>query len=119
MAHVYGDGKVDDKDTDELNTLNKDISNSYVADKISKDQYTHLINEVSRAFQEIFKKRIGSVKEQDLETVNKIRNDMIDAYAHGKLSNEHYTNLTEEISSTYQKFSRRELNPSLTQIRKL
>lgn len=36
------------------------------------------------------------------ETVDKIRNDVIDAYNNGKLSDEHYTNLKNEISNIYQ-----------------
>ena len=50
MAVVYGDGKVDENDVDQLNTINKNISDSYAQGKISNDQYTHLKNEVSTAF---------------------------------------------------------------------
>jgi hypothetical protein len=38
MALVYSDGKVDEKDIDQLDKLNKNISNSYAAGKISNDQ---------------------------------------------------------------------------------
>ena len=59
------------------------------------------------------KKRIGSITEQDLETINKIRNDIIDASSNGKLSNEHYTNLKYEIANTYQKIFKKRIE-SLT-----
>ena len=103
MALVYGDSKLDENDTNQLNLLNRNISDSYAAGKISNEQFTNLKNEISIAYQEIFKKRIGSITEQDLENVNKLRNDIIDAYSNGKLSKEHYTNLKNEISNTYQK----------------
>jgi YVTN family beta-propeller protein len=113
MALVYDDSKLDENDTNQLNILSRNISDSYAAGKISNEQFTNLNNEVSIAYQEIFKKRIRSITEQDLETVNKIRNDIIDAYSNGKLSNEHYTNLKNEISNTYQKIFKKRIE-SLT-----
>jgi hypothetical protein len=56
MALVYSDGKVDENDTNELNRLNKNISDSYAAGKITNEQYTNLKNEASTAFHEPFKK---------------------------------------------------------------
>ena len=103
MALVYGDSKLYENDTNQLNLLNRNISDSYAAGKISNEQFTNLKNEISIAYQEIFKERIGSLTEQDLENVNKLRNDIIDANSNGKLSKEHYTNLKNEISNTYQK----------------
>ena len=101
MALVYSDGKVDENDTNELNRLNKNISDSYAAGKITNEQYTNLKNEASTAFHEPFKKRIESILEQDLETVDNLRNDINDANNNGKLSNKHYTNLKNEISAHY------------------
>jgi YVTN family beta-propeller protein len=113
MALVYSDSKLDENNTNQLNILSRNISDSYAAGKISNEQFTNLNNEVSIAYQEIFKKRIRSITEQDLETVNKIRNDIIDAYSNRKLSNEHYTNLKNEISNTYQKIFKKRIE-SLT-----
>ncbi|MGA9935731.1 MAG: hypothetical protein WBP83_11475 [Nitrososphaeraceae archaeon] len=59
MALVYGDSKPDENDTNQLNLLNRNISDSYAAGKISNEQFTNLKNEISIAYQEIFKKRIG------------------------------------------------------------
>ena len=119
MPLVYSDRKLDEKDTNQLNILNRNISDSYAAGKISNEQFTSLKNEVSIVYQEIFKKRIGSTADQDLETVNKIRNDLIDVYSNGKLSNDHYTNLKNEISVAYREISRKELNRPPIQIQVL
>jgi len=96
-----------------LNELNQNISDSYAAGKINNEQYTHLKYEFSTAYQEIFKKRIESLIEQDLEAINKTRNDIMDAYNSGKLSNEHYTNLKNEISNIYEKIFKKRIE-SLT-----
>jgi hypothetical protein len=67
--------------------------------------------QVSTAFQEIFKNRIGSGPEQDLEALNNKRNDLIDAYNKGKLSNDQYTNLKDDASIAYEEiFSKRIIN---------
>ena len=102
MVSINKDG-LDEKDISKLSIMNQTISDYYAAGKITNEQYTNLKNEVYLAFQEIFKKRIESVREQDLEAINKTRDDIINAYNNGKLSNEYYTNLKNEISNTYQK----------------
>jgi YVTN family beta-propeller protein len=123
MALVYGDSKLYENDTNQLNLLNRNISDSYAAGKISNEQFTNLKNEISIAYQEIFKERIGSLTEQDLENVNKLRNDIIDANSNGKLSKEHYTNLKNEISNTYQKIFKTRIesliDPNTEAIRKI
>ena len=101
MALVYGDGKLDENDTDQLNILNKNISDSYAAGKINNEQYTHLKNEVSTAYQEIFKKRIESITERDTEALSKIKNDIKDAYSNGKIIELHYNLLNEQISDLF------------------
>ena len=70
MAPVYEDKRLDEKDLPILNPLYKKILDFYAAGKINNEQYTSLKIEVSTAFQEIFKNRIGSVPEQDLEALN-------------------------------------------------
>lgn len=123
MPQVYGDGKLDKKDTNKLSLLNRNISDSYAAGKISNEQYTSLKNEVSLAYQEIFKKRISSITEQDLEAVNKIRNDIIDTYSNGKIINEHYTNLKNEISVVYREIFKKRISsiaiPDAEAVRKI
>jgi hypothetical protein len=108
MVSINKDG-LDETDFKNLNELDQRISNSYAAGKISNEQYTHLKNEVSIAHQEIFKKRIESITEQNIEDLGKINNDITDAYSNGRLSNEHYTNLKNEISNTYQKIFKKRI----------
>ncbi|MGH9977464.1 MAG: hypothetical protein ACRD8Z_16775, partial [Nitrososphaeraceae archaeon] len=50
MPLVYGDRKLDEKNTNQLNILNRNISDSYAAGKISNEQFTSLKNEVSIAY---------------------------------------------------------------------
>jgi YVTN family beta-propeller protein len=109
MDLIYADRKLDKNETDQSNRLNKDISDSYAAGKITNEQYANLKNEVSTAYQEIFKKRIESITERNTEDLGKINNDITDAHSNGKLSNEHYANLKNEISNTYQKIFRRRI----------
>jgi YVTN family beta-propeller protein len=108
MALVYGDGK-SENDTNQLNTLNKNISDYYAAGKINNEQYMHLKNEVSTAYQEIFKTKIESIPIQNTKAIDKIKNEIRDAYSDGKLNNEHYTNLKNEISNTYQKIFKKRI----------
>jgi YVTN family beta-propeller protein len=113
MPLVYGDIRLDEKDTNKLSILNRSIADSYASGKISNEQFTSLKNEVSLAYQEIFKKRIGSITEHDLETVTKVRNDIIDAYSNGRLSNEHYTNLKSEISVVYREIFKKRIESTV------
>ncbi len=103
MALVYGDGKLDENHTDQLKTLNKNILDSYAAGKINNEQYTHLKNEVSTAYQEIFKKRIESITERDTDALGKIKRDIKDAYSTGKIIELHYNLLNEQISDLLDK----------------
>ncbi|MGB7661752.1 MAG: YncE family protein [Nitrososphaeraceae archaeon] len=101
MARVYGDSKVDANDTNQLNILNRNISDSYAEGKISNEQFMHLKNEVSTAYQEIFKKRIESITGQNTDALNKIKRDIKDAYSTGKIVELHYNLLNEKISDLF------------------
>ena len=112
MALVYEDKKLDENDVKHipiLNSLNKNISNSYAAGKINNEQYTNLKNEVSTAFQRIFKKSIESVPEQGLDTLDQIRNDITDVYSSGGLSNDQFTNLKDEVSIAYEEIFKKKI----------
>jgi YVTN family beta-propeller protein len=101
MARVYGNNKVDTNDTNQLNILNRNISDSYAEGKISNEQFTHLKNEVSIAYQEIFKKRIESITGPNTDALNKIKRDIKDAYSTGKIVELHYNLLNEKISDLF------------------
>lgn len=78
MIAINKDG-LDETDIKNLNELKQHISNSYAAGKITNDQYMNLKNEVSAAYQKIFKKRIESIADSNTEAVNNLKND-IQAY---------------------------------------
>jgi YVTN family beta-propeller protein len=101
MARVYGDSKVDANDTNQLNILNRNISDSYAEGKISNEQFMHLKNEVSTAYQEIFKKRIELITGPNTDALNKIKRDIKDAYSTGKIVELHYNLLNEKISDLF------------------
>ena len=103
MAIVYGDGKVDESDISKLDKLNKNISDTYAAGKINNDQYTNLKNDVSAAYQKIFKKRIESITDPNTEAVNNIKNDIEDAYSDRKITELDYNLLNGKISRMFDK----------------
>lgn len=101
MALVYADGKLDENDINRLDALNKNISDSYAAGKINNEQHTQLKNEVSTASQKIYKKKIESLTDSNSEEVNKIKNDVEEAYLDGKITEVHYNLLTKKISDKF------------------
>jgi YVTN family beta-propeller protein len=98
MALVYGDSKLYENDTNQLNLLNRNISDSYAAGKISNEHYTNLKNEISNTYQKIFKTRIESLIDSNTEAISKIKNDIRDAYSDGKITELHFNLLNEKIS---------------------
>jgi uncharacterized membrane protein len=97
MALAYEDNRLDEKDLRTLNSLHKNISDSYAAGKINSDQYTTLKNEISIAYEEIYKKKIKSLISNSDE-LQEIKSKIKDAYSKGKLTELHYNLLNEEIS---------------------
>jgi hypothetical protein len=98
MALAYDDNMLEKNDIPRLNSLNKNIIDSYAAGKINNDQYENLKNEVSMAYEEIFKKRILN-REDDLR---RIQEDISDTYSKGKITKLHYDLLNEKISKMTQ-----------------
>jgi uncharacterized membrane protein len=98
MALVLEDDGLYENDISRLNSLNKNISDSYAAGKINNEQYTNLKNEVSIAYEEIFKRRI--VNQED--GLQRIQEDISDAYSKGKITKLHYDFLNEKISKMTQ-----------------
>ena len=97
MVSINKDG-LDETDIKNLNELNQRISNSYAAGKITNEQYTNLKNEVSAAYQKIFKKRIESLLTQIRRLSTTIKNDIEDAYSDRKITELHYNLLNGKIS---------------------
>lgn len=104
ITSVYGDGKLDEKDIKQLDTLNKNISDSYAAGKINIEQYTDLKKEISVLIQEIFNKKLDSLEKSLDSDVNravlldKIKDEVTESYSKDKITELHYKLLIEKIS---------------------
>jgi YVTN family beta-propeller protein len=99
MVSLYKDG-LDEKDISELNRLNQKISNEYSKGKINNEQYTNLKKEISVLYEEIYKKEIDSSTSAPNFGVlmDKIKDEITDAYSKGKITELHYKLLNERIS---------------------
>jgi YVTN family beta-propeller protein len=104
---LYNDGKLDEKDIGQLNLLNKNIMTTYSEGRINNEQYTILKNEISVLYDDIYSKRIESLKDKtggDLSRgaiLNKIQGEIIEAYSKGKLSELHYNLLKEKMRGDF------------------
>jgi hypothetical protein len=104
MTSIYDDGKLDENDIGHLNTLNTNIINAYSEGKINNEQYSNLKNEISVLYEEIYRKRIDSLNDLSNEDLNreivmqKIQEDIRDAYSKGKITELHYKLLNEKIA---------------------
>ena len=102
MSSIYDDGKLDERDAQRMNTLNNEILNAYSEGNINNEQYTNLKSENSALFEEIFRKRIDSLKESFDEdksrSLDRIKDDIRDAYSKGKISELHFKLLNERIA---------------------
>jgi hypothetical protein len=79
------------------------ISDAYSKGKINSEHYSNLKDEISVLYQEIFKKRIQSLnnishKEDKQKQVEKMKDDLDDAYSKAKLTELHYNLLNKKIS---------------------
>jgi uncharacterized membrane protein len=104
MTSLYADGKLDESDTEHLNLIRKNIINANSKGKINNEQYTNLKEEISALYEEIYRKRLDAIKDSSSEDVNrtvvieKIQEDIKDAYSKGKISELHYNLLNEKIT---------------------
>jgi len=99
INRLYDDGKLDENNIPDVDKLKTGIAYTYANGKISDQHYTNLKSDISILYEEIYKKRIGKF---DIESngvqLDKIKNDITDAYAKGKISDQHYGLLNEMIS---------------------
>jgi YVTN family beta-propeller protein len=100
---LYSDGKLDVDDINSLDELNRNIGDSYARGKITDQHYTNLKNEISLLYGEVFKKRIdslnGKITNDDVRSLTEIKEVIEDAYAKGKISDQHYNLLNKKIES--------------------
>jgi hypothetical protein len=55
----------------------------------------------------------GKVDEKDIESLDQLRGNIIDAYSRGNLNEKHYENLKNETSVYYEKIFRRRIDDAL------
>jgi YVTN family beta-propeller protein len=106
---LYDDGKLDENDIESLDSLKRDIADAYAKGKISDQHYGNLKNEISMIYEEIYNKKIRLLNSEFGDSsrssnrsngilLDKIKNDIADAYAKGKISDQHYNLLNNKIS---------------------
>ena len=99
---LFKDGKLDDNDIEPLDKLKTNISDAYAKGKINAEYYSNLKDEISVLYQEIINKRIQllnnvSDKGDKQKTIEKIKDDIYDAYSKTKLTKLHYNLLNKKI----------------------
>src|SRR6476661_1159837 len=101
--NLYNDGKLDSNDIEKLNKLKDKITDEYTKGKINKEQYDKLGNEISISYRAIFTKEINSLntipKNDKVEQLSRIKTDIEDAYAKGKINELHHTLLKERLAN--------------------
>jgi predicted nuclease with TOPRIM domain len=102
---LWDDGNLDFDDIKPLEKLISETENAYAKGKINNERYTNLKKESSVLYEEIFKKRINLLSRliirhdsKDDRLLSRMKNDIDDAYAKGKLSKLHYDLLNKMIS---------------------
>jgi YVTN family beta-propeller protein len=106
IASIYGDGKLDEDDIERLDQLTSSVIDAYSEGKINEKHYESLKNEISILYEEIFRKKIGlldnnnpSNNKATQKQLSQIRNEVENAYSKGKISEKHYDLLNKAISN--------------------
>jgi YVTN family beta-propeller protein len=98
---LYDNGILDENDAEPLDTLKTAIKDAYTKGKISDLQYNNLKNEISILYEKIYKNKIDSLSGKSDSSngilLEKIKNDVTDAYAEEKISEQHYNLLNAKI----------------------
>ena len=107
--------KLDKNDIGGVDILKDDIAYAYTKGKINKEQYEELMKDISIRYEEIFKKEIdflnhGKNKNIDESRLYDLRKSIEDAYLKGKMNQQHYTNLVNNISMLYQEVFKKEID---------
>ena len=87
-----------------MHTLKTDIKNAYAEGKISEEHFNNLKDETSILYERAYKNKIDSLNgkvdgENNRIELDEIKNDITDAYAEGKIIEEHYNLLKEKIAN--------------------
>jgi uncharacterized membrane protein len=104
ISSLYEDNKLDHNDIAHLDKIKIDMSDAYAKGKISDQHYQNLKNEISVLYEEIHSKRIdwlnGKHDIHNGKLLDQIKYDIEDAYAKGKISDQHYNLLNKKIESS-------------------
>jgi uncharacterized membrane protein len=100
IKSLYDDGEIDEMDIPRLDKLKDDIMDDHANGNISEQHYNNLNNKISVLYEEIYKKKIESLTGNNINgmSLDKVKDDIIDAYAKGKISEQHYKLLDEKLS---------------------
>jgi YVTN family beta-propeller protein len=85
-----------------IDHLEERIRRAYESGKISEQHYNNLKNKISILYEEIYRKRIDSIngKNSNGISLDKIKDDVKEAYAKGNINEQHYDLLNEKISDS-------------------
>ena len=115
IKSLYDDGKVDE-DIPRLDKLKDDIMDDYANGNMTEQHYNNLNNKASVLYEEIYKKKIDLLNGKDTKGVflDKVREDINDSYAKGKITEQHYKLLNEKLSDNKnnQQYNNNQLRPS-------
>ena len=89
-----------------LDTLKSDIKNAYAEGKIGEQKYNNLKDETSILYERAYKNKIDSYMlngkvdvDNNRMELDEIKDDITDAYAEGKITEQHYSLLKEKIAN--------------------
>lgn len=105
INHVWDDKILDLNDVNKLDSLVGETEEAYARGKINNERYEILKTNVSALYEEIFRKRIDLLNSliirhdsKDDRLLSKMKYEINDAYAKGKLKEIHYDLLSKMIS---------------------
>ena len=101
ISRIYNDGRVDRSDVESLDNVKTIIENRYSKGNINSEHYAQVNGQLSVLYHEIYKKIIDSLNPGDKSdsSLTKIREEVEDIYAKGKLNELHYTLLDKKLKS--------------------
>jgi hypothetical protein len=115
VRNLYSDDKLDKNDISEVDNLTNDMAYAYTRGKINNEQYGELMKDISIRYEEIFKKEIDSLNDGNNKNIDEsrlydLRKSIEDAYLKGKMNQQHYANLVNNISMLYQEVFKKEID---------